>query len=85
MRLLDETTGSLVREIESDARIGQGHQEAMRKIAEADPKAEILGMDNRFRPVIRAQLGGATRRTQFSLLANGQAKPVSKPIAERWS
>lgn len=83
MRILNEGL-SLAEEIEADGRISESQEHMMLKYAGQDPEAEVIGMDKKVRPVIRARLGGAKRASTFSLLAGGRPTEVHEPMLEEW-
>lgn len=56
----------------------------MRAAAEADPRAQLLGLDSKLRPVIRARLEGPDKTVQYALLRNGDPSKVTQPLAETW-
>lgn len=84
MRILDPETSSVAAEIEQDGRFSASQLSAMLKFTRQDPTAEVIGMDEKVRPVIRARLGGAQRKSRFALLANGRPHEVVGKVAEPW-
>lgn len=67
-----------------DPRLSQSQVAACRRIAEADPRATVEGLDAKMRPVVGAKLG-AGRRTKTALMRNGDPATVARPLAERWT
>ena len=70
--------------ITSDPRFSQAQVQAMRQVAETDPRACVMGLDQKLRPVIRAQLTGPDGPVWYALLRNGTPTKVTRPLAESW-
>lgn len=81
MRILNG--GELDPRITSDPRLSGSQRDALKKAAEADPDARVIGLDGRMRPVITAELGYGAR-SQYALLRNGNPASPEKPYAEQW-
>jgi hypothetical protein len=75
--------GSLDPRIEQDPRLSQSQVQAIRKAADVDDRATLVGLDARMRPVLRATLGGPGR-TEYALLRNGDPAKPARPLAETW-
>lgn len=74
--------GELDPRIKDDPRLSVSQVEALTKVAELDPEAQVLGLDAKMRPVLRALL--PTGQATYALLRNGDpAKPVM-PYTESW-
>jgi hypothetical protein len=84
VRILDDMTSSVAAPIEGDGRISRSQLDRMLKYTTQDPDAEVIGMDSKVRPVIRARLGGSKEPSEFSLLAGGRPTAVVLPLLEEW-
>lgn len=70
--------------IARDPRLSGAQREALIKLGGLDPQAEVDGLDQKMRPVVRATLAHREDPVTYSLLRNGDpAKPVM-PLAEPW-
>lgn len=82
MRVLSEP-GTLSERIRKDPRLSDAQRESLKRTAEADPEALMLGLDQKMRPVIHCTLDGPGR-TQYAILRNGDPALPVMPLAETW-
>ncbi len=47
-------------------------------------QTEVVGLDEKMRPVVHAKLPGPGSDTKFALLRNGEPRKVAQPLVEEW-
>ena len=76
--------GEMDPRIEQEPRLSSAQRDALRAAARTDERAKVIGLDEKMRPVVLADLPGPNGSTRYALLRNGDpVKPVGR-LAERW-
>ncbi len=70
--------------LQTEPRLSKAQRDALADIAATDPQAQVVGLDEKMRPVVHAKLPGPGSDTKFALLRNGEPRKVAQPLVEEW-